>query len=176
MVLCSLKRQQWNQWTRLYCLYLHLPKSTSLESLCNPEGQIKMARDGLEESVLWQNLVVYPVPSPTGGILGSLSSHWFQTFPWLPFPQCTVQSACPSLMKGWDIEGISSCPIAMECKSRQRVPSNLSRSGSGLAWTATKTQSARHIIEQPMQLAALHLFWGFFSDFETPRSRKCALK
>lgn len=51
MVLCSLTRQQLHQWTRLYCLYLHLPKSTFLEGLCNSEGQIKMARDGLEESV-----------------------------------------------------------------------------------------------------------------------------
>lgn len=66
-------------------------------------------------------------------------------------------------------------PWAVKSKSGQHVPS-FSSSGSGLAWTTTETQCVLHCIEQPVQLAALHLFWGFFSDFETPRSKECALK
>lgn len=153
MVLCSLKIQQLHQWIRLYCLYLHLPKSTFLVGLWDSEGQIKMARDGLEESVcdraLWCTQSLPPQvrfwvsssPIDLRDFLGSLS-------------HCILQSACPldERLGYW-----RHVLLSMGC-GMQVQPSSFSRSGSGLAWTATETQCALHCIEQPMQLVALPFF------------------
>lgn len=162
MALCSLKRPQWNQWTRLHCLYLHLPKSTFLEGLCNPEDQIEMARNSLEESVLWQSLVhSQPLPPRVKLWLPS-SSIDFRDFPGSHSHNAHHNLLALSWWKVGTLKEGPPFPWAVECKSGQQVPSSFSSSGSGLAWTSTETQCALHCIEQPMQLAALHFFGGFF--------------
>lgn len=122
MVLCSLKRQQWNQNTvnRLYCLYLHLPKPTSLEGLCRPEGQIKIARDGLEKSVLWQSQPLPPemkfwVPSsPTNfrDFLGSLSYNAHCNLLALSWWKVGILKVCPPFPWLWNASPGSVCPAA----------------------------------------------------------------
>lgn len=159
MVHCSLKRQQQNQWTRLYCLYLHLPKTTFLEGLCGPEGQIRMAWDGLEVS----EPCGVPSPFPHRQNFGFPQVPLISEISLAPFPTMLITSCLsfPDERLGY-WRCMSSFPMGCGMQVRQCVLSHFSRSRSGLACAATEPQHALHCMEQPIQLAALHLFWRFF--------------
>lgn len=171
MLLRSLKRQQQNQWPRLYCLYLLLVKPAL------PEGAsvIQRAKLGCLEtawqgSVLRQSLMVYPAPSLTGEILGSLKSYGFQrrflslapfsTMPvasCLPFPaECLGSALSPtafwrhifSLHMGWGKQVQALC-----AKPLQQV-----RDRSGLS--SYRTQDA--LLESANAISNLYSCFQFF--------------
>lgn len=173
MLFCSLKRQQQKQWTRLYCLYLHLVNSTLLKG----PSVIQRTKLGWLETA-WQGLVVYPA---SGEILGSPKSYWFwRCFLSLaPFPAMPTASCLPLLAESL---GSSHPPTAFwRCISslhvgwgKQVQAAWASSKAQGQVWPVRlqKLSVLPDLWSQPMKLAISHGYFGFSSDIETLRSKE----
>lgn len=161
MLLCSLKRQQQNQWPRLYCLYLLLVKPTLLEGASVIQrAKLGWLETAWEGSGLQQSLMVYPAPSLTGEILGSLKSYWFQrrflslapfsTMPiasCLPFPAESLGSAL-SPTAFWKVHLLPSHGLGKASPGRV---CQATAAGQGQVWPVQLQNSACSLLHRVSQ-------------------------